>query len=128
MFSDIVIPKNNEAEFVEIAEKLDYKKLCFLYNFDDHSEEKTTKKTGVIKEHKKIDAEMGFIVNQKNINKAIRQSKLLVTKSSDKDRFFIESKRIKLIYGFEEVYKKDLLHQRASGLNHTLCELAKKNN
>ena len=40
----------------------------------------------------------------------------------------IESKKIKLIYGFEGVNRKDFLHQRASGLNHTLCELAKKNN
>ena len=58
----------------------------------------------------------------------MQQSKLLVAKSSDKDRFFIESKKIKLIYGFEEIYKKDYMHQRASGLNHIICELASKNN
>jgi len=30
MASDIIIPKNNEAEFIEIAAKLGIKKLYFL--------------------------------------------------------------------------------------------------
>ena len=37
---DIVIPNNNEKEFVSIAEKLGYKTLCFLYNFDKYLEKK----------------------------------------------------------------------------------------
>ena len=32
MFTDIVFPKNNEAEFISIAKKLGYSKLCFIYN------------------------------------------------------------------------------------------------
>ena len=101
--------------------------MYFLYNFDDYNEEKITKKLESINYHNNIVIETGFIVNQKNINKASQQSKLLFAKSSDKDRFFIESKKIRLIYGVEKSYKKDYLHQRASGLNHTICELAKKN-
>ena len=128
MFTDIVIPNNNEAEFIEIASKLGIKKVYFLYDFDYYNEEKTQKKLESIKNHKNISIDDGFIVHQKNINKAMQQSKLLVAKSSDKDRFFIESKKIKLIYGFEELNKKDYLHQRASGLNHVICELASKNN
>ena len=62
------------------------------------------------------------------MHKAAKQSIPLIIKSSDQDRFFIESRKVKLIYGFEEFNKKDYLHQRASGLNHILCELAKKNN
>jgi len=30
---DIVIPNNNEEEFIKMAEKLGYKELLFLYNF-----------------------------------------------------------------------------------------------
>ncbi|MBS3114580.1 hypothetical protein J4448_05755 [Candidatus Woesearchaeota archaeon] len=127
MFSDIIIPKNNEDEFIELAARLGYKKLHFLYNFDDYYKGKIQKKLESI-ENKKINLQIGFTINQKNINKALQQSKLLVAKSSDKDRFFIESKKIKLIYGFEEVHKKDYMHQRASGLNHIICELASKNN
>ncbi len=125
---DIVLPKNNEAEFIEIASKLGIKKLCFLYNFDEYNEQKAQHKLESIKDHKDIDIEIGFIVNHKNINKAYKQSKLVVVKSFDKDRYFIESKKIRWIYGFEELQKKDYLHQRASGLNQHICELANKNN
>ena len=125
MFTEIVLPNDNEQEFIEIASKLNIKKLYFLYDFD---EEKVERKLNLIRQHKNIEIKTGFIINQKNINKALQQSKLLVAKSSDKDRFFIESKKIKLIYGFEEIYKKDYMHQRASGLNHIICELASKNN
>lgn len=127
MFSDITIPKNNEEEFIQIATKLGIKKLCFLYDFDDFNEEKIQKKLDSI-ENKKIILQFGLIVNQKNISKAAQQSRLLIVKSSDKDRLFVESGKIKLVYGFEEAQRKDYLHQRASGLNHTICELAKKNN
>lgn len=122
---DIAIPKNNEAEFIEIAVKLNIKKLFFLYNFDEYNEENTKKKLDSIKSS--IEIEIGFNVNQKNLSKAFKLSRLLAVKSSDKDRVFIESGKIKIIYGFEEVNRKDYLHQRASGLNHILCELAKKN-
>lgn len=123
MFSDIVIPDKNEEEFIEIASKLGIKKLYFLYDFDGYGKNnnKSDFKT-------KINIETWPIANQKNMNVALQHSKLLVAKSSDKDRFFIESKKIKLIYGFEESQRKDYLHQRASGLNHILCELARKNN
>lgn len=123
---DIVLPKDNEIEFIEIASKLGIKKLYLLYDFDEYDEDENKKKLNLI-ENKKINFEIGFIVNQKNINKAFQLSKLLVAKSSGNDRFFIESKKIRLLYGFEEVPKKDYLHQRASGLNHILCELAREN-
>src|SRR3989338_6444046 len=127
MHSDIVLPKNNEAEFMEIAAKLGIRKLYFLYDFDGSNEEKIQKKLESI-ENKKINIEIGFILNQKNLNKAAKNSRLLAVKSSDKDRYFIESKKISMIYGFEESVKKDFMHQRASGLNHILCDLARKNN
>ena len=127
MSSDIVIPKNNEAEFIEVAAKLGIKKLHLLYDFDDYNEEKIKKKLDYI-ENKKISIEIGFLINQKNLNKAAKISRFLVAKSSDKDRFFIESKKVKIIYGFEESGRRDFMHQRASGLNHILCELASKNN
>lgn len=126
MFREIVMPKNNENEFIEIASKLGIKKLHLLYDFDEYIIK--NQKISSLKENKNISIETGFVVNQKNLNKAVKFSKLLAVKSSDNDRFFIESKKIKLIYGLEESNKKDYMHQRASGLNHILCEIAKKNN
>ena len=122
MYTDIVVPNHDEGEFIEISSKLGIKKLYFLYDFENHN------KLESIDNKNNIELRTGFIVNQKNMNKALQYSKLLAVKSSDKDRYFIESKKIKLIYGFEDVNRKDYLHQRASGLNHILCELANKNN
>ena len=127
MFSDIALPKNNEFEFIEIASKLGIKKLFFLYDFNEYDEKKLIKKLDSLN-NKKISIEFGFIVNEKNFKKAAAKSKFLAAKSSDKDRIFIESKKIKLIYGFEDANKKDYIHQRASGLNQVLCEIARQNN
>ncbi len=124
---DIVLPNNNETEFIDIASRLGIKKLCFLYDFNYYNEEKVQQIFSMIKNRKNLHAQIGFLVNQKNIRKASKSSKLLVAKSSDNDRFFIEGKKVHLIYGFEELQMKDSLHQRSSGLNHTICELAKKN-
>ena len=44
MFADIVIPKNNELEFIELALKLKLKKIYFLYDFDVYLDEKIPKK------------------------------------------------------------------------------------
>ena len=122
MFRDIVIPNNNEDEFAVIAAKLGYKKLYFLYDFNEYKDE-----TGKNLEKLSIDFDIGIIVNKKNANSA-GKSKLLVAKSSYDDRELIEGKKVKLIYGFEDVKRKDYLHQRASGLNHILCDIASKNN
>lgn len=128
MFREIVTPKDNEQEFIEIASKLGLKKLYFLYDFDEYDEEKIKQKHNSLKNYKNTGISVGFIINQKNINKSLNYQKPIVVKSSDKDRFFIESKKARLIYEFEETSKNDYIHQRASGLNHTLCELARKNN
>ena len=128
MKSDIVIPQNNEAEFADVALKLGIKKLYFLYEFNNFDEQKINKKLEAIREKYNLNFETGIIVKNQDANKIKINSKLIIAKSSDKDRFLIESRKVKLIYGFEELGRKDYLHQRASGLNHIMCGLAKKNN
>ena len=127
MIKDIVFPQNNETEFLEIAGRLGIKKLYFAYDFSEFSNKNIQKKLESI-ENKKINFEAVFLVNQKNFGSAAKQPIALAAKSSEKDRLFIESKKVKLIYGFEESGRRDFIHQRASGLNHVLCELARKNN
>ena len=127
MIKDIVFPQNNETEFLEIAGKLGIKKLYFAYDFNDFFNKNIQKKLENI-EDKKTGFEPIFLVNNKNFGKAAKQSRTLAAKSSDNDKMMIESKKIKIIYGFEEMQRKDFIHQRASGLNHVLCGLARKNN
>ena len=88
MNSDIVTPKNNESEFMEVASKLGFKKLYFLYEQNEFIEDKIRKKLETIKENYNVNFEIGFILKNKNTN--ISKSNLTVAKSSDKDRFFIE--------------------------------------
>ncbi len=126
MFADIVLPKNNENEFARIAEKLGYQKLYFLYELNDYISLQKRADFEQIKKIIGIDA--GILANIKNLNSASSQSKIIAAKSSDNDRPLIETKKIKLIYGFEEILKRDSMHQRASSLNHILCDIARKNN
>jgi RNase P/RNase MRP subunit p30 len=126
MFRDIVIPENNEKEFVEIAEKLGIKKLYFLYNFNEFDKNKTEKRLENIRAD--VNFDFGVIVTGKNFMRAAKESKLMVAKSSGDDRMLLESRQIKLIFGFEELFKKDTLLQKSSGLNHILCNVAKENN
>ncbi len=127
MIPEIVTPKNNEEEFIHIASRLGIGVIYFLYNFDYYDKTKIEKMFSTFAHNQKIKVYTGLIVNQKNIKNASTISKFLVVKSSNNDRSFIESNRINLIYGLEETYKRDFLHQRASGLNHILCELVRKN-
>jgi len=127
MFADIVMPKDNEFEFINVASRLNIRKLYFVYGFDEYNNERIQKKLDSLR-NKNTHIECGFLVNLKNLNDAAKKSDLLIAKSSDKVRLFFENKKIRLIYGIEETYKKDYLHQRASGLNHTMCEIARNNN
>ena len=125
MFREIVIPNNNEEEFIEVASRLGIRKLIFLYDpeeFDGKLQDKTTKLNG----SKGLKIESGFMMAQKNARHA--KKGLMAAKSSEKDRVFIEKYDVNLMFGLEEAARKDYLHQRASGLNQIMCELLRKKN
>lgn len=125
---DIVIPNNNEKEFIEIAEKLGYNALCFLYNFDDYLD----KQKNFGRSNKKIKIYIGILADSKNINKINNKLKnktaFIAIKSSINNREITEKSKSNLIFSFEDNFKKDFIHQRASGLDHILCKLAHENN
>jgi len=123
---DIVIPNNNEEEFITIAEKLGYKSLCFLYDIDDYL---THRRKLQIKY--KIKTSFGILANDKSINKIKSRLKgqkvFTAIKSSNIDRQVMEGSKVDVIFSFEDSTRKDFMHQRASGLNHIMCKLAKDN-
>src|SRR3989338_7752043 len=122
---DIVIPNNNEDEFIAIARKLGYKTLYFLYNYDDYQSKK--KNFAGMLDIKIINGILADSKNLKKIKNKIEESSIFVAaKSSDKDMEVIEGSLANLIFSFEENQRRDFLHQRASGLNHILCSLARK--
>lgn len=124
---DIVIPDNNEEEFIAIARKLGYKTLYFLYNYDDYQSNK--KNFADIPDIKIVNGVLADSKKLKKIkNKMEEGSVFVAAKSSDKDMEIMEGHLANLIFSFEENQRRDFIHQRASGLNHILCSLARKNN
>lgn len=99
---DIVFPKNDEKEFIQIAEKLGYSSIVFAYQGKIPNLDLKTK----VK-----------IYTSRNIR---------IAKATGDDRHAIEKKNIDLIYGLEEAQKRDFMHHRASGLNQVLCKITKK--
>jgi|TARA_B100002003_G_C14113755_1_gene535719 RNase P/RNase MRP subunit p30 len=120
---DIVIPRDNEKEFISIAEKLGYKELMFLYSLNAFQNKKTF-------ENKKIKAKIGILADSRNIynlkNKLKDKKTLIAVKSFGNDREIIEKSYADLIFSIESVGHKDFIHQRGSGLNHVMCKLAKE--
>ena len=120
---DFVIPNNNEKEFIIMAERLGYKELFFLHNFDDFSKNSNS--------DPKIKIRRGILATPKNIDKINQKLKdkdvFIAIKSSDTDREIIEKNNVNLIFGFEEISRKDFFNQRLSGLDHILCKLAHNN-
>lgn len=122
---DIVIPDNNEEEFIAIARKLGYKTLCFLYNYDNYCKKKNFTDIMYIKTIKGIISDSKKLKKIKN--KMEERTDFLAVKSSDNDKEIMEGSLANLIFSFEENQRRDFIHQRASGLNHILCSLARKN-
>lgn len=108
MFTDICIPNNNEEEFILIAEKLETKKLLFLYDKKEKDLSELQKKT-------KIKLFSGLIDSQK-------ENALNFAKGERKN---VENKKIKFLYGFEELEQKDSLHYKRSGINQVIGKLLK---
>lgn len=121
MFEDIVFPEENEEEFIEIALKLGYSKICFVYPIDRFSKNKNIKNT-------KIIIDVGILAKPNEIIKAKRLSDFVVVRSSEDNRHVIEKLKPNLIFDLETEFRKDFVHHRASGLNQVLCRFLKENN
>ena len=101
---DFAIPRDNEGEFAEIALRLGFKKLVFLYDPNEFIKDKIQSK--LEKLEAQINIEVGFMVNSQNINKAQQHSRILAARSSEKDLLLVESKKINLIFKCIEVFLK----------------------
>lgn len=124
---DIAIPSNNENEFIEIAEKLGYNELYFLYNFNNYLE----KKEKLQLNKTKLKLNIGILVDFNNVfkikNKIKDKNFFTVIKNTDDNRKIIEKSCVSLIHSLETDNKLDFMHQRASGLNQIMCKFAKQN-
>lgn len=118
---DVVFPSKNEKEFIEIAEKLGYSGLIFVYD--------NKKDVANIDKFKtKLKLRTALLSPQKKVQSARTKSKLVFTKAVEDNRFAFEKSKPDLVFAIEEVQPRDFIHQRGSGLNHIMCRFAKENN
>lgn len=114
---DVVFPKNNEEEFIELAEKLGIKSLVFVYD--------SNKKFYKSKDNK-IKIFNGLEINDKN--KGLKNTADITFAKGDdlNNRQIVESVKPDVIYSAEGSRSKDFIHQRASGFNHVIARIAKE--
>ena len=125
---DIVIPNNNEEEFIKMAEKLGYKELLFLYNFEEYLEKQQKGNAA----SSKIRITRGILANERNMqkinNRFMNKGVFVAAKSPFNSREIIERPYANMVFSLEESGRKDFMHQRGSGLDHILAKLAHDNN
>ena len=131
---DVVIPNNNEEDFIAIAEKLGYNGLCFLYDFSDYlskkkkfGDNKIKIHTGILADNKNLNKIKNVLEKQSFLSELKNEQTFIAVKSSYNDMNIIEKFKPNIIFSFEDNNKRDFIHQRASGLNHILCRSAKEN-
>ncbi|MDP7141346.1 MAG: RNase P subunit p30 family protein [Candidatus Woesearchaeota archaeon] len=113
---DIVFPKNNENDFIELAEKLGYNSLCLVYKLKSFKNSYDSK----------IKLTFGVLAEPNEVRKAKKLSEFVFVKSSDKDRAVMENNKNLFLFGLEKAARHDFIHHRA-GLNQVLCKIAYKN-
>jgi len=106
---DIVIPSDNEKEFLEMAERLGIEGLCFLYDRpkDVSAFQKMTKLqvcSATLQLSKKADLRMA--------------------RGMEGLRDILEKTNVDIVFEIEDHKEKDFTHQRNSGMNHILCAIA----
>ena len=74
MFTDIVIPKGNEKELVDMAKKLGYAKLIFVYPFKLKGSDKGIKNDNII-------TKTAMLIKKKDLIKPISSDKLSISKA-----------------------------------------------
>lgn len=108
---DIVCPKGNEGEFLEVAKNLGFNELIFYYGKIDKKTIETINKL----KRKDIIIYLASPVKSKD------NDLVIIEKATRKD---IESKP-DMIFNQEILHEKDYLTNPNSGLDQVLCKIAK---
>lgn len=119
---DIVFPKGNEQQFIDMAKRVGYDELCMVYPL-----ELCPAKPPVDKENK-LNITLGILLkNEKDLAKSKGRAKKIFMRADDTTRVVMEKSKGITFFGFELDPKSDKMHQRRSGLNHIMCAIAERN-
>ncbi|MEM2915888.1 MAG: RNase P subunit p30 family protein [Candidatus Woesearchaeota archaeon] len=117
---DIVFPEKNEKEFFAVAQKIGYTGLVLVYPSVDAARNAPKPPTG-------LKVRTALLADPKRAHHLRSKGFMVFVKCSDQDRVVLERGSADVIFSAESTQPKDYTHQRGSGLNHVLCDLAKKN-
>ena len=128
MYIDIVFPNRNEKRFLEVAKKLGYNGICFVYEFKAKQDFlKSEKKVKQLQKKTNLQLYVGLLAKPKQVIKAKQFADLVLVRSFKNDRYVLEKTKADLLFGLELNPGSDSVHHRNSGLNQVLCKLANKN-
>lgn len=111
---DIVFPKNNERDFIEIAVRLGYSGLIFVYD----------EKSAFFADKSPIKIVNALLVPPNKIEKAHSAGALAFC---DGDARTAIERGADVVFGMEASEDRDKTHYRRSGLNQVLCRIASEN-
>jgi RNase P/RNase MRP subunit p30 len=121
MPTDVVFPKNNEEHLCEMAKRLGFTHLIFVYDLKDPLLKDREKEIAKLASES-FSTEFAIIVtNQQEISKARSICKTII--GIGRPELF-EDKRITHIIDFESGKRDDFIHHRNSGLNQVFIEQA----
>lgn len=117
---DFVFPKNNEQEFIRLAEHLKFEALCFVYDsiVNIHEFQQSTK----------LKIFSGVICSADKCSRFRGKTDFVLVKSSDSasDRRVFEQGAADILFALESSSTRDFIHHRGSGLNHVSAKLAQQ--
>ncbi len=129
MFFDIVLPKNNEKEFIEIAEKLQTEGLCLAYPFIDRKSASDAKEAiSELQKKTKVKLAAAFTASGIKIYKVHDLSDIAIAEASENSRETIAKYMPDIAYNLELSQGKDFAKARNSGLDKPTCQFARENN
>jgi RNase P/RNase MRP subunit p30 len=111
---DVVMPKNNEQELIDMAYKLGIKKVYFLY-------EKSEELDKELKIETKVTFEKALLVNDQRFKIPKNHEVFGPAKRS-----FFESSKMSFLIDFQDQKGHDYLHQRKGGIDQVMVSLAQK--
>jgi RNase P/RNase MRP subunit p30 len=115
---DIVFPKDNEKEFIQMAQRLGFEGLVFVYT--------SPKDVAQFQKDTKLRLSSGILCRPEDVRRYKGKLITIVDAPEDQDkiRHIIEQVRPDILFNLEFSRRKDFIHHRASGLNHVLAKLA----
>ena len=80
--TELCFPKDNEKEFIKVAEKLEIKSLVLVYPFNKNTIKENVSKLNSLEKNTKIKLYLGLSAKEKDIPKAKEFAKIILSRAS----------------------------------------------